>query len=55
MDKIGKFVYDNPELVYKYKGVVETPSLGMVDDVLCVEMFIGNSKDELHNQFIHRK
>ena len=37
MDKIGKFVYDNPELVYKYKGVVETPSLGMVDDVLCVQ------------------
>ena len=37
MDKLGQFVYDHPDLVYKYKGVVETPSLGMVDDVLCVQ------------------
>jgi hypothetical protein len=31
MDKLGQLVYKNPELTYKYKGVVETPSLGMVD------------------------
>ena len=37
MDKLGKFVYNHPDLTYKYKGVVETPSLGMVDDVLCVQ------------------
>ena len=37
MDKIGQFEYKHPELTYKYKGVIETPSLGMVDDVLCVQ------------------
>ena len=36
MDKLGQFVYDHPELTYKYKRVVETPTLGMVDDVLSV-------------------
>ena len=37
MDKLGQLIYKNPEMTYKYKGVVETPSLGMVDDVLCVQ------------------
>ena len=37
MDKLGQFVYDHPELTYKYKGVVETPTLGMVDDVISVQ------------------
>ena len=37
MDKLGQLVYKNPELTYKYKGVVETPSLGMVDDILCIQ------------------
>ena len=37
MDKLGQFIYNHPELTYKYKGVVKTPSLGMVDDVLCVQ------------------
>jgi hypothetical protein len=36
MDKLGQLFYKNPEMTYKYKGVVETPSLGMVDDILCV-------------------
>ena len=36
MDKLWQLVYMNKDLVYKYKGVVEVPSLGMVDDVLAV-------------------
>ena len=37
MDKLGQLVYQNPALTYKYKGVVETPSLGMVDDIMCIQ------------------
>ena len=36
MDKLGQLVYQDKDLIYKYKGVVETPTLGMVDDVLSV-------------------
>ena len=27
----------NSNLIYKYKGKVDTPCLGMVDDILCVQ------------------
>ena len=37
MDKLGKFVYNNDDLVYKYKGVVDTPTLGMVDDIMSIQ------------------
>ena len=37
MDKLGQLVYKKPELVYKYKGVVETPRFGMVDDIMCIQ------------------
>ena len=37
MDKLGQLVYKNDDLVYNYKGVVATPSLGMVDDVISVQ------------------
>ena len=37
MDKLGQLVYQNDELIYKYKGAVETPSLGMVDDILTIQ------------------
>ena len=37
MDKLGKLVYSNSDLTYKYKGAVEIPSLCMVDDVLTVQ------------------
>ena len=37
MDKLGQLAYKNSDLTYKYKGVVETPTLGMVDDVLSVQ------------------
>ena len=36
MDKLAQLFYNDKQLVYKYKGKVEVPILGMVDDVLCV-------------------
>ena len=37
MDKLGKIVYNNPQLMYMYKGVVACPPLQMVDDILGVQ------------------
>ena len=36
MDKLAKIFYKDESLLYKYKGEVEVPVIGMVDDVLCV-------------------
>ena len=37
MDKLGQLMYSREDLLYKYKGVVNTPTLGMVDDILSVQ------------------
>ena len=37
MDKLGKYVYENPDLLYHYKGVVAVPPICMVDDVLSIQ------------------
>ena len=37
MDKLGQLAYSKPELLYYYKGVVATPPLQMVDDVLGIQ------------------
>ena len=37
MDKLGKHVYENKDLIYKYKEAVDIPSLGMVDDILTIQ------------------
>ena len=37
MDKLGKLVYNQPELLYQYRGEVAVPPLQMVDDVLGVQ------------------
>ena len=37
MDRLGKIAYNNPSLMYKYKGVVDCPPLEMVDDVLVLQ------------------
>ena len=34
MEKLGKLMYEKPELMYKYKGIVSVPCLQMVDDIL---------------------
>ena len=37
MDKIGQIVYNDEDLIYKYKDEVDIPCLGMVDDLLCIK------------------
>ena len=37
VDKLGKLLYNKPQLLYYYKGVVACPPLQMVDDVLAVQ------------------
>ena len=37
MDKLGKQAYREPDLLYKYKNVVEVPPLEMIDDVLTIQ------------------
>ena len=37
MDKLAMLMYKDEELMYKYKGLVETPCLGMVDNLLIVQ------------------
>ena len=37
MDKLGKYVYNNKDLQYLYKGRVGCPPLQMVDDVLALQ------------------
>ena len=44
MDKLGKKVYENKDLLYYYKGVVACPPLQMVDDVLAVQNCSQKSK-----------
>ena len=37
MDKLGQLAYSNPDLCYFYKGIVATPPLQMVDDILGIQ------------------
>ena len=37
MDKLGQKFYENPNLLYWYKGAVAVPPLCMVDDILAVQ------------------
>ena len=37
MEKLGKMIYKNQDLLYYYKGLVGTTPLQMVDDVLGVQ------------------
>ena len=37
MEKLGKQMYSKPDLLYMYKGVVGTPPLQMVDDILGIQ------------------
>ena len=57
MDKIGKMMYENKELLYRYKDLVEIPSLGMVDDIMSIQKCSGNTvaNNAVINAFIERK
>ena len=37
MDKLGKLAYSNTDLLYYYKGLVGTPPLQMVDDIMGIQ------------------
>ena len=37
MEKLGKMIYENEDLIYRYKGAVAVPTLCMVDDILAVQ------------------
>ena len=37
MDKLGQQLYRNPDMLFYYKGLVPTPPLQMVDDVLGIQ------------------
>ena len=37
MNKLGEQLYSNPDMLYYYKGLVPTPPLQMVDDILGIQ------------------
>ena len=58
MDKLGKILYKQPELMYKYKGTILVPSLQMVDDIMvlgkCSSLQTVQSNSVV-NSFMHTK
>ena len=57
MDKLGKEVYADPSLAYKYRGIVDVPPLEMVDDVITASK-CGTTTVTLNakvNSFVERK
>ena len=57
IDKLGKFKYENPESLFKYKGVIGVPSLEMVDDIIDIQNFGVDAikSNALVNSFIAHK
>lgn len=55
LDKLAKIVYNNSNLIYKYKGVTAVPPLEMVDDVLTFKMLNNISCNEFNSKCIHGK
>ena len=57
MDKLGKIMYENETHTYKYKGIVDTPCLGMVDDILSIQECSDDTvkANALVNSFIESK
>ena len=59
MNKLGKLCYENKELLYKYKNVVEVPPLCMVDDILsiqkCKDANLGKVREACQELIVHDK
>ena len=57
MDKLGNIIYNNEDLLYKYKQKVDIPSLGMVDDILSIQKCSSDSVkiNAVINAFIESK
>ena len=47
LDQLGKYVYENPDIAYKYKGEVVVPPLEMVDDITTISK-CGNASVTMH-------
>ena len=37
MDNLGRFKYENPNSLFKYKGIIGVPALEMVDDIIDIQ------------------
>ena len=57
MDKLCKLIYNNEDLLFKYRGVVSVPPLEMVDDIVTASKCGENSTKLNHevNMFIDSK
>ena len=56
MDKLGQIVYEDENLVYRYKGLVAVPSICMVDDILSIQKCSQSEKiNAVINAFIESK
>ena len=57
MDKLGKFKYENPDSLFKYKGIIGVPALEMVDDIIDIQNcgVDAISSNALVNSFIEHK
>ena len=56
-DKLAKRVYDEGDLLYKYKGEVDVPSLEMVDDILTLQVYgvLSEAMNSEVNAFLEKK
>ena len=43
MDKLGKYKYENSDMLYQCKGKVGVPCLQMVDDIADVQKYGNNA------------
>ena len=53
VDYFGKECLEQNKYIYKYKGVLDIPPLGMVDDLLCISEC--GHKTSMMNAFINHK
>ena len=53
VDTFGKECMDENKYTYKYKGILDIPPLGMVDDLLCISEC--GYKTSMLNSFINHK
>ena len=51
-DKLGKHIYKNHDLIYRYKGKIDIPTLGMVDD-RAKNCLIHFYKRSLHDEHLY--
>ena len=56
MDKLGQMVYEDEDLIYRYKGLVAVPSICMVDDILSIQKCSESNRiNAVINSFIEMK